>query len=847
MKRQITLLGILLFCVFGYAKNMERTVTTKADTLWTRLYQEELSDDGQWISYMLRTEQYEGNADTLHIKNIHDKRHYKIPQAQQLNFAPNSQWAFLSMKDHLVLLSLISGDTIKVKNPDGFTILGKGSYAVVQSSDQNLFIYDDQLQLVKQVKEVNRFFVSPTESIVVNYINGTSAMIPYDQGFEANPISLFEGKIIELQWQENGKSFAYLLEEAQMDKTSKTYSIHTYDVRTKKSKSLGQDRMDPSNNDKQIVPWGDHIVLHPKGNHVFFYISNPKKATHKEGEPEVWLSTSKKEWGDTNVIDRALFPLLAVWYPKTGVYRIIDDGKSEIKITPNREFALFFDPTPYQPNYEVSGTADVYAFNAMTGKQREILKNRALKILTYGISSKGTYFYYIEQGEWWLYNLYSNERTHLTQGLNANWLDSSFDSGGYPEVNDDPVWSKDEKYFIVYDDYDIWYLTADGSQRTRMTKGRESKIKYRLYNPFKIGLKRNKFLDFRSVTWDINTPLLLYATNSLDKSGLKVLKPDGTLEKKIWGPASYSGFDHTSDFNTFIATIQTYSKSPEIKLIDSGTTRTLLKTNPSMDTSGRKAEIITYPSQSSDSLRSIVYFPKNWDPQKKYPAIVYVYEKLTSGYNNFLYPSIFNGTGFNAMRYVQQGYFVIFPDIKFTLGEPGESALNSVTASLDFLNTKQWIDEKRIGLIGHSFGGFETAYIVTQTNRFAAAVCGAGMTNLIGTYLDFDTYRHRNRMWKFEQQQMRMGSPLYEDFQNYLDNSAIYHAKKIQTPLLIWTGSEDGTVDPAHSMQLHLALRRLNKYNVLIRYPNEGHILSSRKNQEHLTRAIEDWFKAHLK
>src|SRR5690606_649893 len=223
-----------------------------------------------------------------------------------------------------------------------------------------------------------------------------------------------------------------------------------------------------------------------------------------DGDPEIWLSSSKKDWGTTNYINRELYPLLSIWYPETGKFEVIDDGISEIKVTPNREFAIFFDSTPYEPNYEVSGTADVYALNHLNGSKKEIIKKRAKKILTYGISSKGTYFYFIEKGDWWLHNLYTNEKRNLTQGMNLNWLDSSFDSGGYPEVNGDPAWSSDEKYFIVYDDFDIWYLAPDGSQKIKKTNGSQNKTKYRLYNRFKNGLTLNKFIDFRRIIWNTN-------------------------------------------------------------------------------------------------------------------------------------------------------------------------------------------------------------------------------------------------------------------------------------------------------------------------------------------------------
>ncbi len=846
MNKIIIIIGVFFLCFLSHAQNAPK-ISDINSPLWTKLYQEELSGDGLWFSYILRYEHERGHADTLYISQVKGLSSYKFSDAQNLNFDSKSRWAYMYRKQDLVLLSLETGKTISIRVPKKFRKIAGGDYLVVLNHDDSFTLYDSQLNLVKQINEVHQFFISPFDDILINYKNGISVMLNHTYFFKVQALPMDKGLIVELQWQSNGNSIAYLLETLMAESSIQRYSLHTYNFETTFSNHLSQDALSLKDTNMNITPWADNILYHPKGNHVLFYLTNPKERQYQDGDPEIWLSTTGKSWGNTAVVDRSLYPILAVWYPETGQYNIIDDGKSEIKLTPNKEFALFFDTSPYEPNYEVSGVANVLAYNLMTGEFKEVLEHRALKILTYGISSKGTYFYYIDDGQWWLYNLYEDRYIHLTKGLDGKWLDSNFDSGGYPEVNGDPVWSNDEKYFIVYDDYDIWFLSPDGSS-VKKTNGRTNKIKYRLYNPFKLRLIPNKFIDFRSVTWDIEKPLLVEATNNLDSSGLFVLAPKGEFERKVWGDAHYSGFDHTEDYNTFLLRKQTYSKSPELQLLEKDTVRTLLQTNSIFDTSWRKAEIIKYPyGDGNDSLQSIVYFPKDWNPQKKYPGIVYVYEKLTHDYQKFITPSLFNGTGFNPVNFMEQEYFVIYPDINYTIARPGDSALQSVLASLDYLQTKPWIDKEKIGLIGHSFGGFETAYIISQTDRFAAAVCGAGLTNLVSSYLEFDEIRHRNRMWKFENQQLRMGSSLYDNFENYLNNSAVYHAKKINTPLLLWTGLEDTTVEPAQSMQLHLALRRLNKFNTLIRYPYEGHILQNVKNQKHLTKFIEQWFNLYLK
>jgi dipeptidyl aminopeptidase/acylaminoacyl peptidase len=157
------------------------------------------------------------------------------------------------------------------------------------------------------------------------------------------------------------------------------------------------------------------------------------------------------------------------------------------------------------------------------------------------------------------------------------------------------------------------------------------------------------------------------------------------------------------------------------------------------------------------------------------------------------------------------------------------------------------VESNHIGLIGGSFGGYETAFIISQTNRFATAVVGAGCTDLVSSYLSMESSGDRSHMWRYESAQLRMGSSLFANYNGYIENSPIAHASKINTPVLIWTGQQDPNVNWTQSIELHLALQRLQKPHTFLVYPGQGHAIGKPESQIDLDKRVKEWFDYYLK
>lgn len=228
--------------------------------------------------------------------------------------------------------------------------------------------------------------------------------------------------------------------------------------------------------------------------------------------------------------------------------------------------------------------------------------------------------------------------------------------------------------------------------------------------------------------------------------------------------------------------------------------------------------------------------------------VVHIYDVMSDELHQYVNPSFLNREGFNVINYTLNGYFVLMPDIIYQMGNPGSSAVDCVTAGVNAVTGKGLVDKDKIGLFGHSFGGYETNFIISQTNIFKAAVSGAGVSDIISYYFNISRNGYfQSDMWRFENQQFRIGKSLYEDKEAYVSNSPIMHAENVKTPLLLWAGKNDRIIPWNQSIAFYLALRKLEVPTQMLVYPDEDHSLENSENQKNLSQRMMEWFDYWLK
>jgi dipeptidyl aminopeptidase/acylaminoacyl peptidase len=252
-------------------------------------------------------------------------------------------------------------------------------------------------------------------------------------------------------------------------------------------------------------------------------------------------------------------------------------------------------------------------------------------------------------------------------------------------------------------------------------------------------------------------------------------------------------------------------------------------------------------NKRGEKTNTTVVLPPDYSPLKKYPAIVRIYEDEARRFKEFIYPTYYNSTGFNRILLAQQGYIVILPEMKYQQNRVGESIVESVEETLKEVESWYSVDPQNVGLIGHSFGGYETMEILTRSKLFKAAVSGSGIADIVSDYFTVHKDLRNSNISRYTNEQFGFSDSFYLLRKDYLANNPILHADYITTPLLLFSGKDDVHVEWRQSVEMFMALSSLKKETYLLLFPNDAHILVHRENQFESTNRISQWFNYYLK
>jgi dipeptidyl aminopeptidase/acylaminoacyl peptidase len=303
---------------------------------------------------------------------------------------------------------------------------------------------------------------------------------------------------------------------------------------------------------------------------------------------------------------------------------------------------------------------------------------------------------------------------------------------------------------------------------------------------------------------------------------------------------SYSGLRLSKDGSTAIVSIANGNRPADIYVADAslGSLRRLVETNPQL---GAKrigtTGLIDFLDADGHAKNAVVYYPADYEKGKAYPTVFEVYEDFFD--DNF---------DVRANVLTGHGYVVVHPAVDFEIGFPGEAWLKGVTAAANKLIEMGVADSARLGLQGQSYGGYATNLLVTQTNRFKAAVNISGKVDLISFYTDSPRLGIRN-VNAAEKTQDRIGATMWEQPQKYVAHSAVLFADRIKTPMLLITGEQDSNVPADNTREMYYALRRLGKEVVWVNYMNGGHGGGTASAEDFLDmqKRVLEWYDSKLK
>ena len=545
---------------------------------------------------------------------------------------------------------------------------------------------------------------------------------------------------------------------------------------------------------------------------------------------------------------------LAVWNIKSKKFvQLADPTMQAVTTSDDGRYAVGTDDRAYRHMVDYDGNFnDTYLVDTSTGSRKLVLqKQRGGGGGGRGRGGAGgsplapdaKHLLAFRDKQWWSIQLPDGKTVSLTGKLGPAFFNEDHDTPDEPAGYGSAGWTKDGKSVLLYDRYDVWSVAADGSSARKITDGRAANLQFRVVRldvstEEEPGLDPAKPLVFRAENLETRESGF-YSLPSMDR---------GQPHRLLWGAKNYRTLGKAKDADVVLLTATTFHDQPDLHVTDStfGQLKKVTDANPQQaQLIWGTGELIKYRNADGVELQAALYKPENFDPSKKYPMLVYLYERLSQNVNNFVRPA--PSHSINLSYYVSNGYLVLTPDIVYTNGHPGQSALKCILPAVQAVVDKGFVNRNAIGIQGHSWGGYQTAYLVTQTNLFRAAEAGAPVVNMISAYDGIRWGSGLPRQFQYEKTQSRIGGSIWESPLQFIENSPIFMINRITTPVLILHNDADDAVPWYQGIEFFLSLRRLGKEAYLFNYNGEPHHLNRRPNQKDYTARMQQFFDHLLK
>ncbi len=516
-----------------------------------------------------------------------------------------------------------------------------------------------------------------------------------------------------------------------------------------------------------------------------------------------------------------------------------NDSLTRVTIADNGRVALALNPVEYaiEQTWDEGGN-DAFVLDATTGARTLV----ARKIEDAQLSPGGRYVTWFEHGRWWSHATVGNRKVEMTAAIKDVKLDDeTFDEPSVRPAYGLGGWTRDDARVLVYDRYDVWEVDPTGvaaPKNLTAGAGRASGFTYRVVN-----------LETDDRFLDPVEPLYLRAFNEETKeSGYAQAKLGVSVapEGLVMGPRNYAGLQKARNAAQFMLTQQTFREFPDlwtgpaIKAV-----HRVSSANPQDAEYPRgTVELVRWLNDDGVPLKGLLYKPEGFDVGRRYAMITYFYDRRSDQLHNYYAPSgrnIINPLVYNAL-----GYLVFVPDIVYTEGYPGPSAAKAIIPGVQSLIARGFVDAKRLGISGQSWGGYQTAYLMTVTTMFAAAVPNATVVNMTSAYDGIRWESGIARQGQYEHGQSRIGGSLWQYPERYIENSPIFKLDRVATPMLFMENDADGAVPWYQGIEFYLAMRRLRKEAYLVVYNGDAHNPSKRANQKDIDLKMQQFFGAKL-
>ena len=858
---------VSLISVLGQKPIIDSSVFGK----WPSLAGKNISNNGNYVLYALRNVPVK--CWTLVIQSTSGKWEKEIPGIAEGVFSGDSRQAiFKRGEDSLCLLTLGTEKMTYIPYVSSYKLSNErtGEWLAYTLRGQGRELVFRHLETGKELHftSVKNYLFSPTGSVVLLEKSENIGITSVETLYLLN---LQDGKETKI-WSANeydGRPGGYVIDLSAtqlaffVDEKFEGHTVPTlWYYRIGMDSAIRKSGLDHSATGGMIINSGNNPQFSKDGRRIFFELQNQNQESGlpvRSGiQVDVW------HYSDRELQSHQLLNLSARTY-----MAMIDSGdrhSREIRLQLEEEvvystiseligdFILIKSSKEEKFWWDHAGGPSLYLVSLIDGS-RILLKKHLVYNEWFAISPKGNYVihYNSKTGNYFSYSIVTGHTINITQSIPTRLSNEDYyDVPNIPPSVGIATWLAQDESLLIYDNYDIWRVDPSGNRPPENIThgyGRREHIKFRLI--------KDESEDKETLV-NGRPAFLLSAFNKINKyNGFyrKMVGVKGDPELLTMGPYNYFHMSSQSppytaspsappikakDTNVWIVTRMNYKEAPNYYLThDFISFIRLSKLCPEKYYNWLTAELMSWKMPDGKVSQGILFKPENFDPAKKYPVILNYYEKVSDRLYDYLEPASVNNN-INIPYFVSRGYLVFLPDIEYKIGATGESVVNSVGSAAQYLAKKPWVNASKMAVQGHSFGAFETNYLVTRSHLFAAAVSCSGGSDWVSGYDELIGATGNNMQSAYENDQLRIGASLWDRPDLYIKNSPIFRASRITTPLLMVNNKEDRAFSSwSQGVEFFSALRRLRKKVWMLQYDGEGHSLSGRNADDFTIRLTQ--------
>lgn len=847
---------------------------------WSRITNVELSPDGKWMTYAYAPN--DGDA-TLHVRELDGAGDYSATNGASPAFSDDGRWvAFLTSPAEdeqerlrrerkpiprtLELINLITGSTTRESDVQSFRFSGDSRYIAIEKrrSDTDAKHTGKDLVLRTLADNVTRNFGN-VSSFAFNEAGSRLAWLVDAAGKAGNGVYVMdpENGVVraldtdtlrydDLAWNEDGTALAALRGEtpAKAEQRANVLVVfRSLDRSTAPEAILYDPAADPTFPATMVLSELGTLDWSADGTRIFTAIKEQRQAVNDTTPEEDRANVEVWHWADERLQSvqkvRADADRRATWLSVIDItsqprfVRLADENMPNVRTTDSR-WAIGELDQPYRMLFdEPGGLADIVRIDMATGARTPLVQRVRNSMDT---SPDGRWHLWFQNGVLQVTDVASGRHTNLSAIAGIDFTNTDADRPGEKPAWGVAGWSQDGKSVLVYSRFDVWLLPLGEGQAVNLTQGLgdREQVRFRIVT-----------LDPESDEDGIDTsqPILLSAYGDRNKrSGYWSVTAGEAPWPLIWEDRMIGGIRKAENADRVIYTSQTFEEFPDWYVSNAAfqAPRRVTDANPlRAEYAWGRRVLIDYTDQRGNQLQATLALPAGYTEGQRYPMLVYFYEKMSQRHHEFSLP-VYDDRP-HMSTYASDGYLVLMPDIVYTDGQPGSSALDDVTSAVQKVIELGYADPERIGLQGHSWGGYESSFIVTQTDLFAAVVTGAPLTNLESMHNILYKSSGGGNAPLIQWGQGRMGTVPWQDPDGYASQSPVRHVENISTPFLILHGTADGAVDWNQGLEFYVAARRAGKEVILLSYPDEPHHLAREANQKDFQRRMKQYFDHYLK